>query len=214
MSRRTILCFGDSNTHGTRALRHWGDRRRFDPGIPWPDRMAATLGDGFHVISEGHPGRTAVYDDPVEGEYKNGLRVLPALLESHFPIDLVIVMLGTNDTKARFAGSAVDIAGGIERLVVTILKSGLGPRGQPPKVLIAAPVPVTESGVLAEIFAGSPQKAQALPAHLEALAKRWNCGFIDLAPVAEVDPADGVHLTPEGHAAIAVAMTDAAKAML
>ena len=80
---RTILCFGDSNTHGTKPMPDLNGAGRFDHAARWPSVMGQALGQGFEVISEGHPGRTTVHDDPMEGDYRNGIRVLPALLESH-----------------------------------------------------------------------------------------------------------------------------------
>lgn len=211
MTERTVLCFGDSNTHGTVAMRSSGDRRRFDRGQRWPDIMAAALGPGWSVIAEGHPGRTAVFDDPVEGTHKNGMRALPVLLESHRPIDLVIIMLGTNDLKARFGVPPGDIAAGVERLVMMVRGSDAGPKSQPPKVLVAAPVPIREAGILAEIFAGGADKSHRLAGYLKDMAERRRAGFVDLGAVAEVDPVDGIHLVAEAHAAIGAAMTDAVR---
>ncbi len=209
LTDRTILCFGDSNTHGTRALRFLNDRRRHAKPARWPTVMAETLGDGWDVIAEGHPGRTAVFDDPIEGEHKNGIRALPALLETHLPLDFVIVMLGTNDTKTRFSATAFDIAKGLERIAKTILASDAGPDGSAPKVLLAAPVPVIEVGPIAPMFVGAQAKSADLAEHLQAAAGRLGAGFIDLAPVAQADPVDGVHLTAEAQAAIGRAMAGA-----
>ena len=210
---RTILCFGDSNTHGTRAMRDLADRRRFAKAQRWPSVMAAALGNGYEVIAEGHPGRNAVFDDPVEGEHKNGLRVLPALLESHRPLDLVIVMLGTNDLKARFSVPASDIAIGLERLVAAIRLSDAGPEGAAPAVLLAAPVAVEEVGFLGDMFAGGAAKARALPPLLAEVAARQNARFVDLAPVAQVDSVDGIHLSAEAQAAVGAAMAGAVQGM-
>ena len=205
---RTVLCFGDSNTHGTVPMRDMTDRRRFAKAQRWPSIMAAALGDGYEVIAEGHGGRTAVFDDPVEGAHKNGLRALPMLLESHRPIDLVIVMLGTNDLKARFSVPASDIAIGLERLVVAIGQSDAGPDGTAPLVLLAAPVPIEEIGFLGDMFAGGAAKSHALGVLLQAVADRQGAGFIDLGAVAQVDPVDGIHLSATAHAAIGGAMTE------
>ncbi|MAQ81977.1 MAG: hydrolase [Maritimibacter sp.] len=206
---RTILCFGDSNTHGTRALRFLNDRRRHAKADRWPSVMAGALGAGWDVIAEGHPGRTAVFDDPIEGVHKNGMRALPALLETHLPVDLVIVMLGTNDTKTRFSATSFDIAKGLEKVARTILASDAGPDGAAPRVLLAAPVPVIEVGPIAPMFVGAQTKSTELAGHLEAAASRLGVGFIDLAPVAQADPVDGVHLTADAQAAIGRAMADA-----
>ncbi|MCP3969377.1 MAG: SGNH/GDSL hydrolase family protein [Rhodobacteraceae bacterium] len=210
---RTIMCFGDSNTHGTRAMRHMSDRRRFEPSDRWPDAMASRLGVGWQVLAEGHPGRNAVFDDPIEGEHKNGLRVLPALLESHRPLDLVIVMLGTNDLKTRFSVPASDIAIGLERLVAAIRGSDAGPDRAPPGVLLAAPVPIAETGFLGDMFAGGAAKSRALAPLLTDVAERQGAEFVDLGAVAEVDMTDGIHLSAAAQGAIAQTMARQVRAM-
>jgi len=213
MSARTILCFGDSNTHGSRAMRDIGDRRRFARHLRWPSVMAASLGTGWEVIAEGQPGRNAVFDDPVEGAHKNGLRALPVLLESHRPVDLVIVMLGTNDLKARFSAPVSDIAIGLERLVAEIGKSDAGPQGAP-RVLLVSPVPIAEVGFLGDMFAGGAARSRALSSLLLQVAKRQSAAFLDLAGKARVDPVDGIHLDAGGHAAVGAAMADAVRDIL
>ena len=199
---RTILCFGDSNTHGTRALRFIGDQRRHPKGTRWPDVMAAQLGAGWDVIAEGHPGRTTVMDDPIEGPHRNGLRILRAVLESHRPIDLVILMLGTNDLKARFGMAAADVALGVQRLMSEVTSAACGPGSDAPAIVIAAPVCTSENGVFTEIFAGAREKSADLPARLKELAQRHGVGFADCNNVASVDRVDGIHLDADAHQAI------------
>ncbi len=201
MSGPVILAFGDSNTHGTLALADWARRDRLPHADRWTTRLAELT--GATVIPEGHPGRTTVHDDPVEGAHKNGLAALPVALETHRPIDLVIVMLGTNDCKPRFAVGPVDIARSVDRLLDVIAASGAGPGGRAPALLVAAPVPVREEGLLAEIFAGGAAKSQALAKPLAEMAAARGAWFFDAGLHAEVSPIDGVHLTAEGHAAIA-----------
>ncbi|WP_298917092.1 SGNH/GDSL hydrolase family protein [uncultured Roseobacter sp.] len=213
MPARTVLCFGDSNTHGTRAMRFMGDRRRLPKNERWPWVMAAALGADWEVIAEGHPGRTAVFDDPIEGVHKNGLRSLHALLESHRPIDLVVVMLGTNDLKARFGASANDIASGLGRLAREICRCDSGPADGAPQVILAAPVPVREVGIFEQDFAGASGKSRDLATHLEQRARDLNVGFVDLSKVAQVDLLDGIHLDAAGHAAIGKALSEVIKAM-
>ncbi len=206
---RTVLCFGDSNTHGTPAMNGVSEQGRFGRSERWPNIMAGRLGIGWDVIAEGQPGRNAVFDDPVEGEHRNGLRVLPALLETHRPIDLVIVALGTNDLKARFSVPASDIALGLERLVKVIKASEAGPGAASPRVLLAAPVPIEEVGFLGDMFAGGAAKSRVLPSLLAEVVRRQDAAFIDLGRVASVDRVDGVHLTSEGQAAVGTAMAAA-----
>jgi lysophospholipase L1-like esterase len=211
---RTILCFGDSNTHGTLAMRHDSDRRRLEKAHRWPTVMGAALGADWEVIAEGHPGRTTVYEDPIEGVHKSGLRVLPSILESHRPLDLVIVMLGTNDTKARFSQTAHDIALSVRRLALEIRGSDNGPGGRPPQVMLVAPVSAMETGCLAQVFAGAADKSAALPDQLAEVAKAQALGFVDLNDVAQVDPVDGIHLDQTAHAAIGAHVAQAVLAFM
>ncbi|WP_299767832.1 GDSL-type esterase/lipase family protein [uncultured Tateyamaria sp.] len=209
MPPRTVLCFGDSNTHGTIGMTTATDRRRHDKPDRWPSVMARSLPQDWDIIPEGHPGHTAVWDDPIEGIHKNGARALHAILESHRPVVLVILLLGTKDLKSRFGLSAHDIALGLQRLVTEILGSDSGPNSHAPGVLLAAPIVVQEVGVLKEAFAGAGPKSAALPALLKNVASRHGTGFIDLNDVAYVDPVDGVHLCAGAHAAIGAAMAKA-----
>jgi len=214
MPPRTVLCFGDSNTHGTMAMTSATDRRRLAKAERWPSVMARALPTDWEVITEGHPGRTAVWDDPVEGTHKNGLRSLHAVLETHRPIDLVIVMLGTNDLKARFGLPAYDIALGLQRLSTEILQSDCGPDKTAPHVLLAAPVSVEEVGALRHVFAGATPKSRALPDLLRNVADANGLGFVDLNTVARVDPVDGVHLNTEAHGAIGALMAETVSRLL
>ncbi|MCV3273035.1 GDSL-type esterase/lipase family protein [Roseobacter sp. WL0113] len=189
-------------------MRDPGDRRRHPRALRWPTVMAAALGPDWDVIAEGHPGRTAVFDDPIEGPHKNGQAALPVLLESHRPLDLVIVMLGTNDLKARFGQSAHDVVLGLQRLALDIARWDSGPGDAAPPVLMVAPACVKPAGVLAETFAGAQAKSAELPDLLCAAAARHGWYFTDVNAVAEVDPLDGVHLSAEAHAAVGVALGD------
>jgi lysophospholipase L1-like esterase len=214
MSARVVLCFGDSNTHGTMAMRWRGDRRRLSKPERWTSVMGTALGAGWEVLPEGHPGRTTVLDDPIEGAHKNSLRALPAILESHRPLDLVIVMLGTNDLKARFGHSAQDIALGVQRVLTEIRRSDCGPGGRAPEILIAAPVAALVTGIFTDMFAGATEKAAALPALLRGVAEQSGAAFVDLNEVAKVDPVDGIHLDATAHAAIGHRMAEAVRKAL
>lgn len=205
---RTVLCFGDSNTHGTRALRHLGDKRRFAPDIRWPGVMGRALGPGWQVIEEGHPGRTTTHDDPVEGAHKNGLTVLPALLETHRPLDMVVLMLGTNDLKARFGVPAFDIARSTARMAQLILGSDSGPQGNAPAVILVAPVAIEETGLLAEMFRGGAATSRGIARHLSEQAAALGVPFLDASTLAAVDPTDGIHLTQDGHTALGTAIAN------
>lgn len=211
-TEKTVLCYGDSNTHGTAPMETLFDRRRLSRAERWPGVLAAALGPGWHVIEEGLPGRTTVHSDPVEGEWKNGLAVLPAVLDSHRPIDVVVLMLGTNDLKPRFQVPPIQIGASIERLVRMITQGDHGPGERPPRLLLIAPAPVTESGSLAEVFGGGPRRA-ALAAPYAEIAARYGAAFLDAGAVWTVSPVDGVHFDAAEHAKLGRAVAEAIRGM-
>ncbi|MFS4437414.1 SGNH/GDSL hydrolase family protein [Paracoccaceae bacterium GXU_MW_L88] len=213
MSARVILAFGDSNTHGASAIAPDGSWWRYGAETRWPTQLAEKLGPDYRVIEEGLPGRTTCFDDPIEGAHKNGLRVLPALLQTHAPLDLVILMLGTNDLKARFSLEAADIAKAMARLVQEIRALAVGPEGGDPALLIVAPAPIIEIGVPGPHMAGGAAKSQQLADFYARLAEQEGAYFFDAGSMAAVDPADGIHLTPEAHRTLADRFAEIIKGM-
>jgi lysophospholipase L1-like esterase len=196
--KKVILCFGDSNTWGYNPE----NGERFGPEIRWTGILQAELGTGYSIVEEGLNARTTVFTDPVEGTRidRNGRNHLAVLLESHRPIDLVIVMLGLNDLKQRFAASAFDIAQGAGELVQIIQCSQSGQQNQAPDVLLIAPAPVKTLNVLAELFEGAIEKSRKLGQHYAWISQRKGCHFINAAEIVEYDPTDGIHLGVAGHA--------------
>jgi lysophospholipase L1-like esterase len=193
---RTVLCFGDSNTYGSIPGEAGG---RYGPDIRWPGVLARELGDGWHVVEEGLPGRTTVFDDPIS-PYRRGADYLPPCLASHAPLDVVVIFLGTNDLKDRTGAGAVDIAAGVGVLAQTTLASGSGPGGAAPRVLLLA-LPRLGAGLSPE-FAGAEQKAAELPQYLAEQAALLGVDRLDLAEVAGYSSLDGIHLDVAGHAAV------------
>jgi lysophospholipase L1-like esterase len=178
------------------------DMDRFPPGVRWTDQLQALL-PGWQVIAEGQPGRTTVHDDPVEGAHRNGLTVLPAMLESHRPIDVVLIMLGTNDLKERFTVNAMDISLSLARLVEVVRGSNAGPEGRAPGVLLVAPPPIVEVGDLGLMFAGGAVKSATLAARIAEIARRLDVPFVDAGALIEVSPIDGIHYDEPAMAALA-----------
>ena len=193
---KTILCYGDSNTWGYDA----GTQSRFSLEARWVSVLARELGDGYTVIPEGLNGRTTVWPDPVEGEYKSGKTHLIPCLESHHPLDLVVVMLGTNDLKHRFGLSAWDIASGAATLVQMILRSEFGPNGSAPRVLLMAPPPTcVANAAFSEMLEGADEKSALLGEQYRSVAAEQGCAFFDTSTVIVSDPTDGVHLAADQH---------------
>lgn len=211
--RKRILCFGDSNTWGYAVT-----GGRFEEDVRWPMRLQTLLGPDYTVIEEGFNGRTCVYDDPIEGGHKSGLKYLPPCVMSHSPLDLVILMLGTNDCKKRFQMTPFTIGGGVTALVKAVREYAHNREGLPPNILIMAPAPILDNVMEtrhAEIFgADAPGLSRGLAAELERVSKLMRCAFLDAGLYAEVSPADAVHLTQNGHMALAEAVSKKALELL
>ncbi|MFB9948607.1 SGNH/GDSL hydrolase family protein [Rhizobium puerariae] len=210
---RTLLVYGDSNTYGASPIQADGTSFRYGPEIRWPMRLARALHPDWRVIDEGLPGRTTVHDNPFTGAHKNGLSVLPAILESHAPMDAVAVMLGTNDLKARLNLPANEIAEGLKRILLRIRAGACGPDGTQPKLLIIAPAPISEVPPHDEILAGGAEKSRRLAPLFESLAGEMGAAFFDAGSVAAASGVDGVHLSEEAHIALADALLPVIRAL-
>ena len=206
---KTVLCYGDSNTWGYEPAS--GDR--FPEDVRWPGVLARELGSEFRVIEEGLNARTTVREDPVE-EYKNGKDYLRPCLESHRPLDLVIVALGVNDLKARFFASASDVADGAGVLVAIAQRSGVGPHGAPPAVLLVTPPPVGKLTELAEMFAGAEEKSRGLDRQYRRVADKYGCELLDAGKLVRSSDLDGIHLEAGEHRKLGEAVAARVKEML
>jgi len=203
LTMKTIVCFGDSNTWGFDPLQG----PRFNRLQRWPGILRNTLGDQYWVIEEGLCGRTAINEDPVEG-YRCGRDYLVPCLQSHTPVDLVIIMLGTNDLKKCFALSAGEIAEGAGVLADLARKVSY-PSGYPaPQVLLIAPPPILETGRFKEIFAGGAEKSLKFGVYYADIAAALGCHFIDAGKIISSSPEDGIHLDAREHAKLGQAVAD------
>ena len=204
-----VLCFGDSNTWGYDPV----SKQRFPNDVRWTGVLQAALGSGFRVIEEGLNGRTTVWEDPVEGD-KMGKRHLMPCLESQAPLDLVVLMLGTNDTKKRYSAPPVDIAAGVGVLLDIVARSAAGREGKAPPVLLVAPVPLTRLTEFAPMFEGGVEKSRMLaPLYMEA-AKTHGCPFFDAGKVITCSDADGLHFEASAHKTLGAALSREVKKIL
>jgi lysophospholipase L1-like esterase len=171
--------------------------------------MAAVLGDGFEVVEEALSGRTTNLDDPqidlpserLRGATLNGAKLLPAILSSHLPLDLMIIMLGTNDLKARFGREPDDVAKavvGLARLVKEC-EGGIFTVYPAPRVLLIAPPPLGSKFHDPEQWAGSREKSLTLGEAMRNAAMAAKLPFFDAGEVITSDGIDSVHLTAEAH---------------
>jgi lysophospholipase L1-like esterase len=210
MDQRVLVCFGDSNTHGSPP---WtgAPAPRYGPEVRWPGVLAAALGPEWRVQEEGLPGRTTVHPDPIEGGHLSGLTALPMVLGTHSPVDVLVIMLGTNDLKSRFAFGPSDIATAMGTLVSTGRAFCVGTGRPVPRILVVAPAPITEVGEIGEQFVGGTQKSRRLGPMLRATAEQLGVGFLDAGAHIRTSTVDGIHLDPDAHRTLGEAVAGAVR---
>jgi lysophospholipase L1-like esterase len=219
---KSILCYGDSNTYGYIPA----SGGRYDHKTRWPRVLEELLNRGtlnkgtelfnkgtedknYEIIEEGLCGRTSCRDDPFEA-HLNGLTPLISIIRSHMPLDLVIIMLGTNDLKSRFHASAYDIAKGVQRLALDVLNSAAGPGGGAPAVLMLCPPPLCECPALADdpVFGESIAVSREMSRWFSTLAEECDALFLDAGQYIESSRLDGVHFEAAEHRRLALSLTD------
>jgi len=212
--KKHIVCFGDSNTHGYCAdpadCADGGSR--FNEDERWTCLLGKALGPDYLVLEEGLSGRTSVFTDPLH-EAMDSLCCAYPVLMSHEPVDLLIIMLGTNDTKERFAANAAAIAVGMERLIQkckTVPCWG----GKEPNILVVCPPPLGE-GFHDEVMGkGCVEKSVALPPYLEAVAARNGVHYLNAGEFCAFNPVDFTHLTRADHAKLAARLAELVPGLL
>jgi lysophospholipase L1-like esterase len=216
MATRTILCFGDSLTWGFVPVAPAAPARRFPRDVRWTGVLAAELGDGYAVVEEGLNGRTTSADDPTDARL-NASTYLPTALASHLPLDLVVLMLGTNDSKAYLRRTPLDIATGMRLLVAQVLACGDARSAYPaPRLLVVAPPPLTEirDPWSAAVFAGGHEKTAQLGGLYRALAGATGVDFFDAGSVITTDGVDGVHFTEQNNLDLGRALAPQVRTLL
>jgi lysophospholipase L1-like esterase len=198
---KTVLCFGDSNTWGSNPGKH----ERFPRDIRWTGALQKLLGHEYYLIEEGLCGRTTVWDDPVEGIMSGKSYLLPCLI-THKPVDLVVLMLGTNDLKQRYSLPPSDIARGIEILAKIILNSDTGPQGKAPKILVVAPPRLAKLTEYAEMFAGGNEKSRDLAKYYSQITDELDLSLFDANQAVVSSNIDGIHWEADQHTNFARAL--------
>lgn len=211
---KTVLCYGDSITWGTNPAAG-GTRHAF--ADRWPNVLQAGLGQGVEVVAEGMGGRTTAFDDYLADCDRNGARLLPSTLQSHRPVSVTILMLGTNDMKPATAGNAASAFLGMKRCVEIVLKhSPRVPGFAGSKVIVVAPphIAETKDPFFAEMFEGGIEQSRKLGGYYEVLAVEMGCAFFDAATVAKASAIDGVHLDAANTRAIGTALVPIVQKLL
>lgn len=213
---RTLLCFGDSNTWGFDPV----SGARYPRAVRWPGVCATALGSDWHVVEAGLNGRTSVFEDPL-GDLA-GIRHLGPVLASAAPVDVIAILLGTNDLKARFAATAAEIADGAGALVDRVLGSRAGPDARAPAVLLVAPPLVGDLDALRlddeadlearrSVWQGARERSRSFARQYQRVARLRSVSFLDAGAFVTSSDVDAVHWSPEGHAALGGAVAEAVR---
>lgn len=200
---KTIVCFGDSNTHGYNS----SNMGRFTEQERWPCVLADLLGPGYLVREEGLSGRTTSFEDPIFEGLSGFAAIYPCMM-THEPLDLLIIMLGTNDVKQRFAATPANIAKGMERLATKAIHTPEAWRGKP-NILIIAPPPIEDgyngTEIQGEMGVDCVDKSKAIIPLYRDVAERLVCHYLDASsiPGMAMYPYDYMHLSLESHRLLA-----------
>jgi lysophospholipase L1-like esterase len=192
---KNILCFGDSNTWGYSP----GDGTRYPLDIRWTGVLQQSLGNDYRIIEEGLNGRTTFINED-ERPFRSGSDVLPIILESHRPLDLVTIMLGTNDLKLEFNLSVEEIAQGASELCETVLNSEYLVESTP-QILLISPTHIGSSIISdqEEFFKQAREKSYLFAEHYQKVATELDIHFLDAAKIVEPSKGEGVHWGAEQH---------------
>lgn len=202
---KTVLCYGDSNTYGWDPLT--GKRYAYD--LRWPGKLQCLLGEKYYVVEEGLNGRTVISDE-LDYTFRNGFKNIETVLRSHMPVNYLVIMLGTNETKTVLNHTVQQIAIGMRILVRKIQEILDGENGETCRILIVAPPWIKKcaaEGPLGEEFdISSAEKSSNLALLYKNEAERMNVDFIDAEKFVETSEEDGIHLMPEAHEKLAQAV--------
>ena len=211
--KKHIVCLGDSNTHGYCAdPADCADGGiRFNESERWTHLLQQKLGGEYLVIEEGLSGRTTCFVDPIH-EGLNALDYVYPCLKSHEFVDLLIIMLGTNDTKDRFYASAACIAIGMARLVKKAMATECW-GDKKPNILVVCPPPIGEgmlqSPVADTMGNGCVVKSKKLAHYYKEQCDLIGCHFLDAGDLGcEFNQVDFMHLTKRGHTTLAQGLAE------
>jgi lysophospholipase L1-like esterase len=221
---KRVLVFGDSNTWRWMPKENVIPSERYPEDQRWPNVMQAALGGGYKVVVDALSGRTTGVADPsfpqLDGAGLDGDAYLPPAIAAHLPLDLVVVMLGTNDTKAMFRRSPFRITLGAAVLVDAVQRSGEMFGGgwytyPAPKVLLVCPPPLGKlAGLTAEAFAGGEERSRGMPEAFRRIAEAAGVAFFGAGTAVQTDGVDGVHFTAATQRKLGEAVAAQVKAVL
>lgn len=214
---KRILCYGDSNTWGHNPEPE-GNQFRYGDDERWTGLLQKNLEGKAKIIEEGLCGRTIMYDDPISPD-RNGSKFLNCCLQSQQPLDLIIFMLGSNDTRHIFSPSVKEIAMGMKNLVIAAQNPDTYWVGGVPQILVIAPAPVRAEISTSDFYGmydevSVEKSRQLFAAYQKILTGMQGVHLMDAGSIAEVSHGDCLHLSKKGHQALAEAVSGKVKELL
>lgn len=204
-----VLCYGDSNTWGYEG----SSGARLGRWERWPGVLQRALGDEVHVLEEGMNGRTTVFDVPYEAG-RNGLTHLPVSLQTHAPLDVVVISLGTNDLFVPGV-NAFHAAHGAMRLAEVTLASDCGPDDGPPQVLVLVPPPFLPLGMWEPDAPQGVAESRRFADHFAVMSVEYgDVPLLDLGAHITSSPVDGIHFEAADHRVIGRLVAERLRPML
>ena len=201
---KTIVCYGDSNTWG--SVPRGGEvqgRTRYPRSVRWTGVLQKLLGENYEIRNEGTSARTFVAKEEDKPE-RTGITHLPSILKTNAPVDLVIIALGTNDTKGRYELTTEMIANHLEQTIQLIKKEDIKNI-----LVLCPPIPVLNSvGKFYEDFENSVEKISKFPKLFQKVADKYNCSFVNAGDYIVASNKDGLHFDPETHTKLAEILKD------
>lgn len=196
---KNILVYGDSMSWGIIP----GSRQRFNSQQRWPMRLQMHLGEQVRIIEECLNGRTTYLDDPLRPG-RNGQDSLRMVLESHSPLDLLIILLGVNDFQAHFNCDAQQSADGLAGLLNIAKNLSPEPMKAPVDILVVIPAEIKQpTGAMAEKFSGAPEKMSGFQNAYRRLLDELRIDYLDLNEYKDISLGDGIHPDEHGHKILA-----------
>lgn len=210
--QKRILCFGDSNTWGAIP----NESERYPDDVRWTGVLQNELGSGYKIIEEGYNGRTTVHDDPIEGRL-SGITYFKPCMESQLPLDLIIIMLGTNDLKTRFNVNPKAIASGLHRYKDIL--NNAPEVGTKPQVLVVAPILMDPSyknhAVFHDMFGeNAVERSQGFADAYKEVADEIGAHYFNAAEYAKASVKDGLHMEPDSHERLGKALAEKVREIL
>nr|WP_084554829.1 GDSL-type esterase/lipase family protein [Eubacterium xylanophilum] len=198
---KRILCFGDSNTDG-----YSPDGGRYDDDVRWPGVLGALLGERFEVVVDAKNGRTIAFDDPYAEENCNGMNDIVESIKANEPLDMIIIMLGTNDLKMHFNATPSIVAEKLKEMCDVVKENSDA------KILLMSPAllgdQIEYSKYHLEFGREQVDYSFDMGPQIQKVAKEVGADYLDVSLVAEFSSSDCLHFTSEAHQSVGKAVND------